>query len=169
MRDARCDEPIGMAALHVWVHHNQEGISRMSASSRTTLLLLRVGLFLFMMIWAVEKFVRPEAFQNIFGSFYGFDAGNAVIYAFGAVQVVILLLFVAGACKTISYALVMAMNLITLLVSYRQLLAPFEGGNHLFAASIVVAAASVGLFLARQEDTLLVIDSKDELVTAEPV
>lgn len=131
----------------------------MTLSTRTALLLLRIGLFLFMMIWAVEKFVRPEAFQNIFGNFYGIDAGNGLIYAFGAVQVLILLLFVCGSFKAVSYGLVMAMNLITLMVSYRQILSPFEGGNHLFAASIVVAAASIALFLARTDDELLTLGS----------
>lgn len=129
----------------------------MSSSTQKGLATLRIGLFLFMMVWAVEKFVRPEAFQSIFGSFYGFDAGHMLIFAIGAVQVGILLLFVAGRYKTLSYGLVMLMNVVTLLVSYRQILAPYDGStNHLFAASIVVATASVALFLARSDDELLV-------------
>ncbi len=50
-------------------------------------------------------------------------------------------MFVAGKFKFASYGLVMLMNVITLLVSYSKILAPYEGStNHLFVASIVVAA-----------------------------
>ncbi|MGQ7845772.1 hypothetical protein ACUNV4_14915 [Granulosicoccus sp. 3-233] len=132
----------------------------MTSSSRIGLATLRIGLFLFMMVWALEKFIRPEAYQSIFGSFYGFDAGQSLIFLIGAVQTAILLLFVAGKFKTVTYGLVMLMNVVTLLVSYRQILAPYEGStNHLFAASIVVAAASIALFLSRSEDSVLVLGS----------
>ncbi len=114
-----------------------------------------------MMVWTVEKFVRPEAFQSIFGSFYGFNAGHALIYLIGAAQLAILVLFVLGKFKTVSYGLVMLMNVMTLLVSYRQILAPYEGStNHLFAASIVVAAGSIALFLARNDDRFLVVSEQ---------
>lgn len=135
----------------------------MTSSTRKGLAILRIGLFLFMMVWALEKFIRPEAFQSIFGSFYGFDAGHTLIFLIGAVQVAILLLFVSGTFKTASYGLVMLMNVMTLLVSYRQILAPYEGStNHLFAASIVVAAASIALFLSRSDDDFLVLPSKTD-------
>lgn len=139
----------------------------MTSSTRKGLAILRIGLFLFMMVWALEKFIRPEAFQSIFGSFYGFDAGHTLIFLIGALQVAILLLFVSGTFKTASYGLVMLMNVMTLLVSYRQILAPYEGStNHLFAASIVVAAASIALFLSRSDDDVLVLPSKTDSSSA---
>lgn len=142
----------------------------MSSSTQKSLAVLRIGLFLFMMVWALEKIVRPETFKSIFGSFYGFDAGYAVIYLIGAVQIAVLLLFVAGKFKTYTYGLVMAMNVVTLLVSYRQVLNPYEGGtNHLFAASIVVAAASIAIFLARSDDNLLVLKGVENTVEANQV
>jgi len=140
----------------------------MTSSTQKGLATLRIGLFLFMMVWTVEKFVRPEAFQSIFGSFYGFDAGHALIYLIGAVQLAVLLLFVSGKFKTVSYGLVMLMNVMTLLVSYRQILTPYEGStNHLFAASIVVAAGSIALFLSRHDDRFLAVS--DEQAAAEGI
>ncbi|ASJ71226.1 DoxX protein [Granulosicoccus antarcticus] len=130
----------------------------MSSSTQKSLAVLRIGLFLFMMVWAMEKFVRPESFQAIFGKFYGFDAGMVIIYLIGAIQVGILLLFVTGKFKTVSYGLVMIMNVLTLLVSYRQVLNPYEGSvNHLFVASIVIAAASIAMFMARADDHFLTL------------
>jgi hypothetical protein len=64
----------------------------------------------------------------------------------------------------------MLMNVATLLVSYRQILAPYEGStNHLFAASIVVATASIALFLSRADDNFLAIDSAVETVDTTPI
>lgn len=135
----------------------------MTSSTQKGLATLRIGMFLFMAVWALEKFVRPEAYQSIFGSFYGFDAGHSLIYLIGAVQMAVLLLFVMGKFKTASYGLVMLMNVVTLLVSYRQILAPWEGStNHLFVASIVVATASIALFLSRADDVFLVVADKAE-------
>ena len=137
----------------------------MTSSTQKGLATLRIGLFLFMMVWTVEKFVRPEAFQSIFGSFYGFNAGHALIYLIGAAQLAILVLFVVGKFKTVSYGLVMLMNVMTLLVSYRQILAPYEGStNHLFVASIVIAAGSVALFLSRNDDHFLTISDQQKAI-----
>lgn len=137
----------------------------MSLSSQKSLAILRIGLFLFMMVWALEKFVRPEAYQSIFGAFYGFDAGQTLIYLIGAIQVGILVLFVVGKFKFASYGLVMLMNVITLLVSYSKILAPYEGStNHLFVASIVVATTSIALFLARSDDNFLTLSSAEEVL-----
>jgi len=118
-------------------------------------------MFLFMMVWAVEKLVRPESYQAIFGNFYGLkDLGFSVIYFIGAVQIAILVTFVMGKFKTISYGFVLLMNLITSLVSYQQILSPYSGKtNHLFAATIVVLATSIFLFLLRDRDTALTAGS----------
>ena len=134
---------------------------QMITTTEKALPILRIGMFLFMMVWAVEKLVRPEAYQAIFGAFYGQqNVGIAIIYLIGAVQIAILVAFVLGKFKTVTYGFVLGMNLVTTLVSYKQILAPYEGKtNHLFAASIVVLAASVYLFLVRNQDTAITMGS----------
>ena len=131
----------------------------MTSTPSTALPVLRIGLFLFMMVWSVEKIIRPEAYQGIYGFFYGLEVGVGAVYAAGAVQLVILAAFVLGLFKTYSYGLVLLMNLATLLVSYRQILAPYDGEvNHLFAASVPVLAGCVVLFMLRDHDTKLVVN-----------
>ncbi len=129
----------------------------MTASPERALPVLRIGMFVFMLVWTLKKLIEPEAYQGIFLSFYGLDLGAAPIYAIGAVQLLVLLAFVSGAFKTVSYGLVLIMNVISLLVSYQQILDPYNGPNQLFAASIPVAAASLVLFLLRDRDTWLTV------------
>ena len=136
----------------------------MISTTEKALPILRIGMFLFMMVWAVEKLVRPEAYQAIFGSFYGQqNMAVSIIYLIGAVQIAILIAFVLGKFKAVTYGLVLAMNLVTTLVSYQQILAPYAGKtNHLFAASIVVLAASLFLFLVRNQDIAMTLGASNE-------
>ena len=127
----------------------------MTASPERVLPVLRIGMFLFMLVWTLEKLIEPQAYQGIFLNFYGLDLGVAPVYAIGAVQLLVLLAFVSGTFKTATYGLVLAMNVISLLVSYRQILDPYDGVNQLFVASIPIAAASLVLFLLREHDTWL--------------
>jgi len=129
----------------------------MTASPERALPVLRIGMFLFMLVWTLEKLIEPAAYQGIFLNFYGLDLGVTPVYALGILQLAVLMAFVSGAFKTASYGLVLAMNLISLLVSYRQILDPYDGANQLFVASIPVAAASLVLFLLRDRDTWLTV------------
>lgn len=130
----------------------------MSHSKRLeiSLLLLRLSVFLVMFIWTIDKFLNPEHSARVASKFYFFpaDTGAAVFYALGAVQLVIVLAFVAGAWKRISYGLVLLMHGVSTFSSYARYADPFNG-NLLFFAAWPMLAACVALYLLRDADTLL--------------
>ena len=55
--------------------------------------------------------------------------GHSVFYVIGAVEMVILLGFLAGLYKRWTYGAVLLFHSISTLSSYKQYLAPFEGPN----------------------------------------
>lgn len=119
-----------------------------------SLLLLRLGVALVMAVWAIDKIVNPGHAAAVFSSFYGLDAlGPEALLAIGVIQIGIILFFLAGAVKTVSYGAVLAMHAVSTLSSWRQYLDAFD--NLLFVAAWPMLAACVVLFLLRSHDTLL--------------
>jgi putative oxidoreductase len=118
-----------------------------------SLLLLRISIFLVMFMWTIQKFVDPEHAIKIYEGFY-YIAGleSIVMYAIGVVEVVILLLFLAGYKKKYTYGAVLIFHAISTLSSFKQYLTPFEGAHLLFFAAWPMLAACVALFLLRDQD-----------------
>jgi len=123
-----------------------------------SLLLLRIGVFVVMFIWAVDKLVQPDHAAAVFENFYMLEGmGPNILMVFGLAQMLIYLAFLAGLFKTWSYGLVLLMHAGSTLSSYQQYLDPF---NHLlFFAAWPMLAACVALFLLRDSDTLWSIDA----------
>jgi hypothetical protein len=69
------------------------------------------------------------------------------------------LLIIAGAWKGYTYAVGLALHTISTVASWRQLTTPFSQGHHLFLAAIPVLTGFVALYLLRDRDTLLALDS----------
>jgi len=88
----------------------------------------------------------------VFEAFYGLAGISAeVFYVIGALQMVLILAFVAGAWKRITYGLVLLFHGVSTLSSYNQYLDPFN--NLLFFAAWPMLAACVALYLLRDSDT----------------
>jgi uncharacterized membrane protein YkgB len=71
------------------------------------LLVLRLTIFLVMLIWTIDKFVRPEHAGSAYEHFYclpGF--GTTIIYVIGVAEVLLLLGFVIGFAPSVTYGLV---------------------------------------------------------------
>ncbi|MGB3297448.1 MAG: hypothetical protein WBA76_04200 [Phormidesmis sp.] len=118
------------------------------------LLLTRLSIFIAMMIWVIDKFVQPEHTAAVFQAFYGIGGvSSAIAYCLGAIQLVIMVSFVAGYQKKITYGLVLLMHTASTLVSFPKYLAPFESANILFYASWPMLAACFALFYLRDLDT----------------
>jgi len=119
------------------------------------LLLLRIGVAIVMLVWSVDKFVRPEHTAGVFAKFYmipGLESG--VAYALGAMQLLLVIAFALGVLKTVTYGAVLALHTVSTLSSFQQYLNPFEGGNILFFAAWPMLSACVVLFLLRDSDSL---------------
>jgi len=95
-----------------------------------SLLFLRVTVFLVMFMWTIDKFVNPGHAAKVYESFY-FIAGleSVLMYAIGAAEMVLLLLFLAGYKKTLTYGAILILHAVSTLSSFNQYLAPFEGPN----------------------------------------
>ena len=121
-----------------------------------SLLFLRVTVFLVMFMWTIDKFVNPGHAAKVYESFY-YIAGleSVVMYAIGAAEMVLLLLFLAGYKKTLTYGAVLILHAVSTLSSFNQYLAPFEGPNLLFFAAWPMLAACLMLFLLRDQDKML--------------
>lgn len=122
-----------------------------------SLLLLRLSLGGFMLLWAVEKFFRPEVTAQIFQKYYSVEIGNQIAMLAGLPQTLLTIAFLLGVFKFWSYGITMLLHAASVIVSYQPILAPFEGINHLFLASVPVLAAFVALFLLRDQDSFLAL------------
>ena len=125
---------------------------------RLSLLLLRIGVFLVMIVWSVDKLLYPDHAANVFASFYLLPGiGPGTLTAIGIGQILLEIGFVAGLFKTITYGYVLLAHLVSTLSSWAQYLDPFE--NLLFFAAWPMLAACVALFLLRDHDTFWATDS----------
>ena len=120
---------------------------------RLPLFLLRIGVFIVMLMWTLDKFVRPGHAAGIFKKFYGINSiSPTVFYVIGALELLLLVGFVTGTAKRYTYGLVLLLHAISTLSSYQQYLAPFD--NLLFFAAWPMLAACITLYLLRDLDTL---------------
>lgn len=112
----------------------------------TSLLLLRLGIFLVFLMWTLDKFVQPEHASQVFAYFYGLSGlAQTTLYVIGALQMVLIALFVAGAYKTLTYGAITAFHAVSTFTSFPQYLRPFD--NLLYFAAWPMLAACVALFL----------------------
>jgi hypothetical protein len=122
------------------------------------LVALRVGIFILMFAWTIDKLVRPQHAAHVFEHFYGLKGmGNAAVYAVAVVELLVLAAFLLGVWKRFSYGAVLVLHAISTLSSFRQYLAPFEGPNLLFFAAWPALAACLALYWLRDFDTALVL------------
>jgi len=117
------------------------------------LLALRLGVFVVMIVWTLDKFVNPAHTAGVFAAFYRIEGLTAAAsYAVGAVQLVIVLAFVAGVARRWSYGAVLVLHGISTLSSFPRYLEPFD--NLLFFAAWPMLAACWALYWLRDADTL---------------
>ena len=119
------------------------------------LLALRVTIFVVMLIWTIDKLLRPEHAAGVFGKFYGLSGIPGVGFKLLAgLELALLLAFLLGAWKRLTYGLVLLLHGISTIASFRQYLHPFEGANLLFFAAWPMLAACYALYALRESDTI---------------
>jgi putative oxidoreductase len=119
------------------------------------LLILRVTVFVVMLIWTIDKFVRPAHAASVYEHFY-FLHGlvPTVMCAIGIIEIVILVGFVVGFARTLTYGAVLLFHAVSTLSSFRQYFHPFENVNLLFFAAWPMLGACFTLYYLRDLDTL---------------
>ena len=126
-----------------------------------SLLLMRVAIAAFMLVWAVDKVIAPGHAQAVFSHFYSMDLSPAVLKSAGFVQIAIIVAFLAGFARFWTYGAIMLMHAVSTVSTYTQLLNPWGGEDPrlLFWAAVPVLAAAIALFILRDNDRLLSVDA----------
>lgn len=123
------------------------------------LLLLRLGVFIVMIMWTLDKFINPEHSGAVFNNFYGLGGlSDTAFIVIGALQLLVVLAFVAGFMKRYSYGLVLVLHAVSTLASWQQYLDPFN--NLLFFAAWPMLAACIALYMLRDLDVRFAVDSR---------
>ena len=118
-----------------------------------SLLFLRLGVFVVFFFWTLDKFVNPEHTANVFAKFYALEnLGTSIVYLIGSLQIILILLFVAGLFKKWTYGIILLLHAASTFASFGLYLTPFD--NLLFFAAWPMLAACIALFLMRDYDTL---------------
>lgn len=124
-----------------------------------SLLIIRLATAVFLAVWAFDKVLGPDAALATFTKFYAPLSGQTLIRGLGVAQLVVVALFAAGAFRTFSYGVVLAMHLVSTVASYPMYLDPWARPNILFWAALPVLAAMLALFILRNRDDLLSFDA----------
>lgn len=119
-----------------------------------SLLLLRLGVFVVMFMWTLDKFINPKHAAAVYEAFYNLKGmGVTVMYLIATVEMAIITGFLVGYMKKWTYGAVLLLHAISTLSSYKQYLAPFAQGHLLFFAAWPMLAASFTLYYLRDRDT----------------
>ncbi len=130
-------------------------------SLKLSLLLLRLGVFIVMFMWTIDKFINPGHTQKVFEKFYMIPGlGNGVITVIALVQLIFVVCFLLGMKKKWTYGGVLLMHTVSTLSAYAIYFNPFGPKNLLFFAAWPMLAAIFALYLLREDDTLLTINFK---------
>ena len=124
-----------------------------------SLFLLRVGVFVVMLMWTLDKFLHPEHSTSVYEHFYFLPGlGSSLFYLIGAVELALIIGFLAGFKKRFTYAAILTLHAVSTVSSYRQYLTPFQSGHLLFFAAWPMLAACFALYFLRDADTRWVVD-----------
>ncbi|MEL7504144.1 MAG: hypothetical protein AAFN18_16935 [Cyanobacteria bacterium J06554_6] len=125
-----------------------------------SLLLIRLSVTLVIFMWTIDKFLRPDRAAAIFEKFYFIGGLGALpIYILAAVEMVILIGFVAGFKKRWTYGAILFFHTVSTVSAWKQYFNPFQDPNLLFFAAWPMLAACFTLYLLRDFDTMFAVDA----------
>ena len=124
-----------------------------------SLLLLRLSLGAFFLVWSIDKIVNPEHAQAVFERFYLTSISGELSVAAGVAQTLVILAFMAGALKLLTYGALLLMHIVSTLSTWKHLIAPYAPDTSiLFWAAVPLVFALVALFTLRDRDRLLAVN-----------
>jgi putative oxidoreductase len=139
-----------------------EIVVQKNASILWGLLLLRLGLGIYLILWALDKVIEPELTVKMWAQTHFLEISPTIAILTGAFVLVLSLLFILALYKTITYGIAWGLHSLWLLFHYQYLFAPF-GPNNLIIASIPVFFAFAALFILREFDTKLSLGKRKSL------
>jgi len=132
----------------------------MNYNLKLPLFLTRLSIFYFLLPWQLMRFTNPEQITGIAKTHYKFTMPESLPLITGVIMMAILLAFLLGVKKRISYALVFILHAIGTLMTLPKLIYGLESFYILFLAAIPTAFAMLLLYILRDEDTMLSLNIK---------
>ncbi len=145
--------------------------STLESKIAVPLLILRVTLGLFLLLWAVDKFVAPEHAAAVFGHFYFIEGlPHLGAYILGGLQGLLCIALILGFKRGISYLIAFLIHGVSTVSTAKHIFLPwgFEGWNMLFMTGVPVLAALWLLYSVRDWDVLSLDGRRASSVEAAP-
>lgn len=115
-----------------------------------SLFLLRLGVFIVMIAWTLDKFIDPGHAARVYESFYFIGGlGSTIMMIIGIIELLIILAFLAGLWKKYTYGFVMLVHSVSTFSAWDRYTIDI---SLLFFAAWPMLAACVTLFLLRDLD-----------------
>lgn len=129
----------------------------MTQKKRTEIALfaLRISIFIVFLVWTLDKIFNYQHNSGMIMHYYHVTVPKAILVTLGYAELVLLLVFLAGMFKTLSYGLILLAHTVTTLASSWRLLPPYEIHQLLYFGSLPMLGACIALFILRDQDTLL--------------
>jgi len=89
------------------------------------LLILRVGLAWFLLVWGITKLLAPAHYGKLYAYFHGLDLDRMIVFAMGAGQILIAIAMILGLWRAVTYALGWLIHTVTIVIISGNLIAPF--------------------------------------------
>lgn len=136
----------------------RENISADRGKIEWALFLLRLGVFIVMFAWTLEKLLNPGHGVKVFEHFLFIEGlENSVMMALGAGEMIIVLAFMAGLWKRFTYGFILIIHGISTLSSWQQYTTDI---NMLFFAAWPMLAACAALYMLRDMDVKFTLGKK---------
>ncbi len=125
------------------------------------LLILRLSIGAFLAVWASLKFLRPEWMVNIFRGSYGQAwVTQDMAFLVGTLQAIIVLAFLIGFARTITYGFVTLMHATGVIASIPSLINFTKYPSNLLWTSVATLGALIALFILRDLDNLFSVSAR---------
>lgn len=131
----------------------------MEKREEIALLVLRLALGIFLLVWSLQKIVDSGHAVRIFSFYYKTPISEGAAVTIGAIEAALSLLIVSGAWKRYTYGAGLVLHLTSTLSSWKKFMDPFPQPNDLFVAAIPVLAAFIVLYVLRDRDVLFTLGS----------
>lgn len=120
-----------------------------------SLLAMRLGVGAVFLVWATDRVLNYSHNSKMMVHYYGVSIPEGLLTAIGIAQLAIIIAFLVGFLKRISYGYILIAHLVTTLVSAKRLFPPYEIHQLLYFGSLPMLGACLGLYLLRDKDTLV--------------
>jgi len=123
-----------------------------------SLFLLRLGVFIVMFAWTIDKLVSPDHAAGVFENFYLIGGlGHEIMMLIGVIELLIILAFLGGLWKRYTYGFVLLLHSVSTFSSWKQYTIDI---NLLFFAAWPMLAACIALYLLRDMDRKFTLSRK---------